>query len=143
MASVDGAKSLQVSSDESFEFECGPCIYECVKKESVIFCYQCDDYLCASCRSTHQKLPVTRNHQVVSGSSMARKKASKWETLSQNVGVKCSCIGKDITMYCKEHNDVMCVDCQRLKHRTCPRISIDDACTHTKLPNKEVKLYRD
>ena len=140
MASVDGSKSLQKSSDESFEFECGPCSYDGEKKDAIVYCIECDDYLCSSCKSTHRKLPVTRNHKVVSGSAMPRKSSSNTGPRSQNSFVKCSCNGKDATIYCEEHNEVICVDCQRLKHRTCQTMSIDAACKQVKLPSTERSL---
>ena len=140
MASVDGSKSVHESSDESSGFDCGPCRYDDEKKEAVIYCLQCEDYLCSSCRSTHRKLPGSRNHQVVTGSAMPRKGTSKTETSSQIVAVKCSCNCKDVTIYCKDHNEVVCEDCQRLKHRTCQSMSIDDAFTQVKLQDKEATL---
>ena len=140
MASVDGSKSLQKSSDESSEFECGPCSYDDKKKDAIVYCIECDDYLCSSCKSTHRKLPVTRNHKVVSGSAMPRKSSSYTGLRSQNSFVKCSCNGKDATIYCEEHNEVIYVDCQRLKHRTCQTMSIDAACKHVKLPSTERSL---
>ena len=137
MASVGGSKSLQKSSDESSEFECGPCSYDGEKKDAIVYCLECDDYLCSSCKSTHRKLPVTRNHKVVSGSAMPRKSSSNTGPRSQNSFVKCSCNGKDATIYCEEHNEVICVDCQRLKHRTCQTMSIDAACKKVKLTSTE------
>ena len=140
MASVDGSKSLQKSSDESSEFECGPCIYDGEKKDAIVYCLECDDYLCSSCKSAHRKLPVTRNHKVVSGSAMPRKSSSNTGPRSQNSFVKCSCNGRDATIYCEEHNEVICVDCQRLKHRTCQTMSINAACKQVKLPSTERSL---
>ena len=140
MASVDESKSLQKSSDESSEFECGPCSYDGEKKDAIVYCLECEDYLCSSCKSTHRKLPVTRNHKVVSGSDMPRKSSSNTGRRSQNSFVKCSCNGKDVTIYCEEHNEVICVDCQRLKHRTCQTMSIDAACKQVKLPSTEISL---
>ena len=137
MTSVDGSKSLQVASDKGSEFECDPCGYENMKIEAKFYCYQCNDYLCSSCKSAHQKLSVSRNHHVVFGSSMPRKETSKTEIHSHTVGVKCSCNGKDVTIYCKAHKEVICVDCQKLKHRKCKSSSIDEAYAEAEPPNKE------
>ena len=140
MASVDGSKSVQASSDEGHEFECDPCRYDDERKEAVSFCMQCGEYLCSTCCTTHKKLSMSRNHQVVSGSAMPRKGIVKAVDSSQNATVKCSCNCKNVTIYCKEHNDIMCDDCQRLKHRTCQTMPIDQASKQVKLPRKEDTL---
>ena len=137
MASVDGSKSVQASSDEGHEFECDPCKYDDDRKEAVSFCMQCGEYLCSTCCTTHKKLSMSRNHQVVSGSTMPRKGTAN---AVENAAVKCSCNCKNVTIYCKEHNDIMCDDCQRLKHRACKTMSIDQASKQVKLPRKEDTL---
>ena len=140
MASVGGSKSVQRSSDESSEVECGPCRYDGEKKEAVIYCMQCEDYLCSSCRSAHRKLPGSRNHQVVSGRDMPRTSMSSREARSRNALIKCLCNGKDVSLYCKDHTEVFCVDCQKLKHRTCQTMSIEEVFKQVKLPSKEDTL---
>ena len=71
---------------------------------------------------------------------MPRKGTYKLGTSNSIVAVKCSCNFKNLSVYCKYHNDVVCEDCQRLKHRTCQSMSIDDACKQVELPDKEVTL---
>ena len=137
MDSVDGGIASQLSSDEILELECDPCMYEGVKKDAVIYCYQCQDYLCSSCKSTHQKLSVTRKHQVVPCDSMPRKGNSKTESLNQNIAVKCSCNNKVVKVYCEGHTVVICTDCQKLKHRNCKTSTFDEALAETKQTNKE------
>ena len=137
MSSVDGARASHVSSDEILETECGPCLYEGIKKNAVIYCYQCEDYLCSSCRASHQKLPTTRKHQVVSSDAVLRKETSKTQFVSQNTAVKCLCNDKFVTLYCQEHKEVICEDCRKLKHRNCRVSSIDDAIKGTEQINKK------
>ena len=127
MASVDGSKSVYESSDDGSTFECSPCDYEGIKIEAKFYCPQCQDYLCDSCKSAHQKISATRRHKIVSGSEMPRKQENK-----PNEGIKgevqCPCSGKGITIYCKDHNEVMCVDCKTIKHRNCRTSTVDEAC---------------
>ena len=137
MATVDGARASHVSSDEILETECGPCLYEGKKKNAVIYCYQCEDYLCSSCRASHQKLPTTRKHQVVSSDAVLRKETSKTQFVSQNTAVKCLCNDKFVTLYCQEHKEVICEDCRKLKHRNCRVSSIDDAIKGAGQLNKQ------
>ena len=147
MASVDSFKSVQASSDETHGFECDPCRYDDDRKEAVSFCIECDEYLCSTCSSTHKKLSVSRNHQVVTGSAMPRRGSVKAYAAmeadsSQRVAVKCSCNCKNVTIYCKEHNEIICDDCQRLKHRACETMSIDQASKQVTLPSKENTLNK-
>ena len=127
MASVDGSKSVQVSSDDGSQFDCSPCDYEGVKRKAKYYCPQCHDYLCDSCKSVHQKISATRKHLVVFGSLMPTKREDK-----SNEDIKsrfqCSCNRKDVTVYCKDDNEVMCVDCKTLKHRNCRSSKIEEAC---------------
>ena len=126
MASVDGSKSVQESSDDGSQLECSPCDYGGVKKAAQYYCPQCQDYLCDACKSVHQNISSTRSHKIVSGNLMPTKQDNK-----TNEGIKhavqCPCSGKDITIYCKDHNDVICVDCKTLKHRNCNSSTIDEA----------------
>ena len=124
MASLDGSKSVYASSDDGSTFECSPCNYEGVKKEAKFYCSQCQDFLCVSCKSAHQKISATRHHKVVSGSEMPKKQENK----SNEGEVQCPCSGKGITIYCKDHNEVMCVDCKTLKHRNCTTSTVDEVC---------------
>ena len=83
MASVDGSKSIQESSDDGSRFECSPCDYEGVKKEARHYCPQCKEYLCDGCKSVHQKIAATRSHKTVSGSLMPTNQENK-----TNEGIK-------------------------------------------------------
>ena len=127
MESVDGSKSIQKSSDDGSQFVCSPCAYEGAKKEAQYYCPQCPDYLCDSCKSVHQKISSTRSHKVVSGSLIPKKSENKTsEGIKQRV--QCPCNGeKDVTIYCKDHIKVICVDCKTLKHRNCNSSTIDEA----------------
>ena len=127
MASIDGSKSVFESSDDGSTFVCSPCNYEGVKKEAKFYCPQCQDYLCDSCKSAHQKMSASRNHKVVSGSAIPRKQANK-STEGIKGKVQCPCSGKDIAIYCKDHKKVMCVDCKTLNHRNCKTSTVDEAC---------------
>ena len=147
MASVDGSKFVQESSDDGSQFECSPCDYEGVKKEAKYYCPQCQDYLCDACKSVHQKISSTRSHKIVSGSLMPMKTENKTnEGIKQ--GVQCPCGGgKNISLYCKDHVKVMCGDCKTLKHRNCNCLTIDEACadsdkTDTKRTKEQMVTFK-
>ena len=118
MASVDGARSQEITSEETFQFECSPCEYDGLKRQAIFFCAECGDYLCESCEQSHKKFSRTRKHELVSGSMMPKRGESlEQETLC--AVVLCSCNKKEVTMYCKDHDTVVCRDCQTLEHRNC------------------------
>ena len=146
MASVDGSKSVQESSDEGSQFECSPCDYEGVKRKAKYYCPHCQDYLCDSCKLAHQKMSASRKHQVVSGSLMPTKLEDKGNEDFKS-SVQCSCNGKDVTIYCKDDNEAICVDCKTLKHRNCSSSKIEEACanldtTDTKSTNERMKALK-
>ena len=147
MASVDGSKSVYASSDDGSTFDCSPCNYEGVKKEAKFYCPQCQDYLCDSCKSVHQKISATRSHKVVSGSLMPKKPESK-TTESTKRYIKCQCNEKDITIYCHDHYEAICVDCKTLKHRNCNTVTIEEASadldkTDTDATKERMKTLKD
>ena len=125
--SVDGFKSVQESSDDGSEFECSPCDYEGVKKEATYYCPQCQDYLCDDCTSVHQKMSATRSHKIFYVSLSPMRVEDKTNA-DIKCGVQCQCGGKDVTIYCRDHDEVMCLDCKTLKHRNCTCSTIDEAC---------------
>ena len=124
MAAVDILRSLQASSDEG-SFQCSPCEYRGLDKTAMHYCLECEEYLCESCESIHKSLRQTRNHEILSGNLQESKKDSA--KLKTDNKVLCSCTAKEVTMYCKKHNDVLCVDCNVLKHRTCLTSSVREA----------------
>ena len=147
MASVDGSKSVYASSDDGSTFDCSPCNYEGVKKEAKFYCPQCQDYLCDSCKSVHQNISATRSHKVVSGTLMPKKPESK-TTESTKRYIKCQCNEKDMTIYCHDHYEAICVDCKTLKHRNCNTVTIEEASadldkTDTDATEERMKTLKD
>ena len=147
MASVDGSKSVFASSDDGSTFYCTACDYGGVKKEAKFYCPQCQDYLCDSCKSVHQNISATRSHKVVSGSIMPKKPERK-TTESTKRYIKCPCSEKDITIYCHDHYEVMCVDCRTFKHRNCNTVTIEEASadldkTDTDASKERMKTLKD
>ena len=137
MASVGGRRSPQVSSDESFHMECSPCKYEGVKAVAKHFCPECGDYLCESCRKTHQGLSITRNHQLVSGNKMPKKGEKSKKDLDVHRLALCSCNAEEVTTYCEDHNKVMCANCKLLQHRICKTVDISQKCTDIETGSSE------
>lgn len=137
MASVDGQRSSDDYSDDRIEFECTACKYESVRAEAKYFCPECEDYLCDPCKMAHQKLSSTRRHQIVCGSKMPKKGDTLKESHFSNIFL-CSCNTKDVTLYCKDHDKVICVDCNVIKHRRCKIFEIDTKCADSEEFNTQL-----
>ena len=124
MDSIDGAKGGHVSSEESFTIACDPCEYDHISKEAAAYCHECAEYLCESCKTAHGKVKLTRSHKLLSGELMPPKRsAGKMQVLDT---VLCSCMDHEVSIYCKEHCSLVCVNCRTLHHRRCKTSDIDE-----------------
>ena len=124
MESIDGAKGGHVSSEESFTIACDPCEYDHISKKAASYCQECADYLCEGCKTAHGKLKLTRSHKLLSGELMPPKRsAGKMQVLDT---VLCSCLKHEVSIYCKEHCSLLCVNCRTLHHRRCKTSDIDE-----------------
>ena len=124
MDSVDGTKGVQVSSHESFPIDCDPCDYNQISKKAAAYCQECEDYLCEPCRTVHEKLKLTRSHKLLSGELMPPKRSARKNAVLDTV--LCSCMKNEVSVYCKEHCSLVCVNCGALHHRRCHTSDIGD-----------------
>ena len=124
MESVDGAKGVRVSSDESFAIDCDPCKYNQISKKAATYCQECEEYLCEPCRTVHGKLKSTRSHKLLSGELMPPKRSANKITVLDTV--LCSCLKNEVSVYCKEHCSLICVNCGYIHHRRCHTSDIGD-----------------
>ena len=129
MASVDGSKPKQ---DDGYLLEDWNCGDEGDKKEPKLFCPDCQGYgVCTCLELVFQELSTTTSHKNVPESSMPKEADNTTEEYIQRE-MKCSCSytvsNKDtcITIYCKDHNEVMSVYCKTFHHDTCNSLPIDE-----------------
>ena len=124
MDSIDGAKGGHVSSEECFTIACDPCEYDNISKKAAAYCHECAEYLCEWCKTAHGKVKLTRSHKLLSGELMPPKRsAGKMQVLDT---VLCSCMENKVSVYCKEHCSLVCVNCNALHHRRCKTSDIAD-----------------
>ena len=124
MDSIDGAKGGHVSSEESFTIACDPCEYDHISKKAAAYCHECAEYLCEWCKTAHGKVKLTRSHKLLSGELMPPKRsAGKMPVIDT---VLCSCMKYEVSIYCKEHCSLVCVNCRTLHHRRCKTSDIDE-----------------
>ena len=124
MDSVDGAKGIHISSDESFSIDCDPCQYNQISKKAAAYCQECEEYLCEPCKTAHEKLRLTRSHKLLSGELMPPKRSARKKAVLDTV--MCSCMKNEVSVYCKEHCSLVCVNCGSLHHRRCQTSDIGD-----------------
>ena len=124
MDSVDGTKGVQVSSHESFPIDCDPCDYNQISKKAAAYCQECEEYLCEPCKTAHEKLKLTRSHKLLSGELMPPKRSARKGAVLDTV--LCSCMKNEVSVYCKEHDSLVCVNCGALHHRRCHTSDIGD-----------------
>ena len=124
MDSVDGTKGVQVSSHESFPIDCDPCDYNQISKKAAAYCQECEEYLCEPCKTAHEKLRLTRSHKLLSGELVPPKRSARKKAVLDIV--LCSCMKNEVSVYCKEHCSLVCVNCGALHHRRCRTSDICD-----------------
>ena len=66
----------------------------------------------------------TRSHKLLSGELMPPKRSAEKLTVLDTV--LCSCLKKEVSVYCKEHCSLVCVNCEALHHRRCHTSDIGD-----------------
>ena len=124
MDSIDGAKGGHVSSEESFTIACDPCEYDHISKKAAAYCHECAEYLCEGCKTAHGKVKLTRSHKLLSGELMPPKRSAAEMPILDTV--LCSCMENKVSIYCKEHCSLVCVNCNALHHRRCKTSDIAD-----------------
>lgn len=48
--------------------------------------------------------------------------------VKERIRVQCSCNYGEVTIYCRDHKNVICVQCNTMKHRNCQIMTIEEAC---------------
>ena len=138
MDSIDGAKGGHATSEESFTIACDPCEYDHISKKAAAYCHECAEYLCEWCKTAHGKLKLTRSHKLLSGELIPPKRsAGKMLVLDT---VLCSCMKHEVSIYCKEHCSLVCVNCRTLHHRRCKTSDIDDEILNFDVDNTKTTI---
>ena len=124
MASVDGSKSIQASSDKLFDHACGPCKTEGKENEARKYCEDCAEYLCDSCVTIHRNFPLVKSHSIVNA------RAVPDAATGRRLTIYCACNKtQEVEFYCEDHADVICGPCQSFKHHKCNTTSLQQRCS--------------
>ena len=133
MATFDGSSSLDKACDEFRGPECGPCSRRKRTRIADYFCQDCPEYLCNDCKDYHGDLAVTRNHTIVSGSSIPSSVSialGSGSGAAHSLGISCDCNkGQAVEFYCNSHQDAICKACKTFHHQKCKTSSIQEKCS--------------
>ena len=116
MSIVDGAKSLQNTSDESVLKSCDPCKYGGIEVEATKYCDDCKESLCRTCTESHKRFKISRNHKLLSVEHIPSHTGK--DHIACSVLCEC-CQTLEVTDYCENHHVVVCQHCTSVKHRKC------------------------
>ncbi|XP_045174500.1 uncharacterized protein LOC123535814 [Mercenaria mercenaria] len=127
VSSRDFGGSVSKGSAEDFELSCEPCRAIDQYIDAHAFCADCQEYLCMSCSSYHQRIKATKHHNlsVIDKSD----KHTIQSTDSTTCTEKCpSHKSEIIKFFCTNHEFLGCNDCITLNHITCKINYIPDKC---------------
>ena len=115
---------------------CGICDLRCITKPAILWCFECDEGLCAECKDHHSLSKGSRNHDTVAISDY-QQLPSDVVKISQNCGKH----NENYTIYCIKHACLCCSSCIVEKHMECRDFDIlADIVQITNFPNAFYKI---
>ncbi|XP_060555596.1 uncharacterized protein LOC132716354 [Ruditapes philippinarum] len=94
---------------------CDPCKFENKDSKAHGFCRMCREYLCEKCEKFHRKFQATRSHKIVHGVQMPRPVKKSMTVCEHHKN-------NPVEYFCKDHGDVICLDCKEIKHKICDSV---------------------
>lgn len=101
----------------SMSYMCSLCKEDLLDNLAVVWCPECDDFLCADCERHHKKIKASKHHRTTTIELY-----SKLPENVQNVSYICSDHNQKLEMYCPKHACACCFQCFTLKHSSCGNI---------------------
>ena len=112
-----GVSSIYKGSEEGYDYECDPCKVDEATKEAKHFCPLCQEYLCETCHAHHRRSKATRSHKILSVEDVVQKNPGPVRVMGpQNT---CGCGQNIADFYCEAHEEVFCLTCKTVQHRSC------------------------
>lgn len=121
---------LSLLSKEDLVDKCEPCSMIGQPMKAYGFCEDCQEYLCESCLSYHQRAKVSKQHQIRQLDSKGDHSVSTCTLQPEVCNEICSEHShKLIEFFCPAHEALGCSVCIVLNHRSCDVVYIPDTCT--------------
>ncbi|KAH3810575.1 hypothetical protein DPMN_138968 [Dreissena polymorpha] len=95
---------------------CEPCMKTNKSKTATVFCKECDEYMCDTCKNPHTTYK-TDQHTLV---NFLDKKSAPVMIDMKGIN-KCNEHGRDIEFFCQDHSKLCCSSCV-LIHRKCGQV---------------------
>ncbi|XP_045156436.2 E3 ubiquitin-protein ligase TRIM33-like [Mercenaria mercenaria] len=120
------AKFSDNASDEFMDTNCCVCAGKKITRKAENFCVECQDYYCIPCTDTHKTFPLMRGHKLLDKSDFSTH--FLLSSLPCFPTERCKIHkAKILDMFCKNHDEIVCVTCVAINHRACQSIhSIPD-----------------
>lgn len=104
----------------------------CVRQEQNVvattWCSDCNDALCQTCAQVHLHVKVTSGHAVTPLEEMRKQPLEV--VMRKKSKVNCDKHGENITLFCVDCKDPLCVQCMAVSHRRCENVvTVNDAVT--------------
>jgi hypothetical protein len=110
-------------SDEQFCSFCDPSPIK-----AMIWCSECDDFLCSDCLKQHKSSKLFKAH-----TTMSLEDYKKLPTVAQAMKYHCEDHDEPYQMYCPVHNRPCCITCVLTAHKECSGVApITDCISHVK-----------
>ncbi|XP_063427072.1 uncharacterized protein LOC134710619 [Mytilus trossulus] len=91
---------------------CGPCRHDGNTHNAGKWCMDCNEGFCNACEKAHTSLRITKDHNLILIDDYR-----KFENM--NVSTQCEEHGSKLELYCKAHEQAICIACLSTKHTNC------------------------
>ncbi|XP_076106113.1 uncharacterized protein LOC143074639 [Mytilus galloprovincialis] len=119
---------------------CHLCEEEGVSNDAVVWCADCETFLCKDCERHHSRIKASKDHQTIAMDTYKK-------LPSFIVDIKNCCVKHDqkYDFYCKFHGDPCCVKCITDNHKDCRELNplvevLKDIKTSAKVSNMDKEL---
>ena len=114
------------TSNQSDEQFCSFCDPSPIK--AMIWCSECDDFLCSDCLKQHKSSKLFKAH-----TTMSLEDYKELPTVAQAMKYHCEDHDEPYQMYCPVHNRPCCITCVLTAHKECSGVApITDCISHVK-----------
>ena len=100
------------TSNQSDEMFCTFCNPSTIK--AIVWCPDCDDFLCSDCLQHHKSSKLSRSH-----STMSLEDYKELPTVVQTMNYHCSDHDGKLDLFCLVHNRPCCIRCVLTSHKEC------------------------
>ena len=104
------------TSNQSDEKCCSFCDPSPIK--AIVWCPECDDFLCSECMKHHKSSKLSRNH-----STMSLENYKELPSVVQTLNYHCEDHDEKLDLFCPVHNRPCCIRCVLTSHKTCAGVA--------------------